>query len=107
MSSSELCPVCYAVCKEDIALIDYTGPVCEHFVVCPNKCYDYGYAYGTTVVTVLIRGHAIVFGWSYSDEYDNHLAEMDALTLVVKCAQMAQLEDYWNLVHGRDSGTTG
>jgi len=103
----EECPVCFAVCREDIGLIDYTGPICEHFVVCPNNCYDYGYAYGTTVVTVMIRGQAIVIGWSYSDEDDNKLAEMDALGLVVKCAQKAQLEDYWNLVHGRDSAIIG
>jgi hypothetical protein len=83
--------------------VDYLGPVCEHFVICPNKCYDYGYTYGTTVVTVVIRGHSVVIGWSYSDDSDSRLAEMHALGLVVQCAQKAQLEDYWVLVNdGKD-----
>jgi len=103
--SNELCPVCYAVCKEDIAQVDYTGPVCEHFVLCPNKCYDYSYAYGTTVVNIMIRGHVLTFGWSYTDE--DHRPEMDACHFACQAAQKAQLEDYWNLVHGRDSASIG
>jgi hypothetical protein len=78
------------------------GPECEHFSLCPNKCYDFQYAYGTTVVSVLIRGHLVTFGWSYTEE--DTRAERDALDLAVKAAQMAQLEDYWVLVkkYGED-----
>ena len=103
MSSSDECPICYATVKEETALIDYAyGPICEHYVVCPNKCYDYEYAYGTTVVYVTIRGHVLMFGWSYSD--DTSRAEWDAIELACKAAQKAQLEDYWVLVkqHGTD-----
>jgi hypothetical protein len=98
---SNECPVCFAVCKEDIAQVDYTGPICEHFVVCPNNCYDYAYAYGTSVVAVVIRGHQIVFGWNYDAE--DYKSEMDACQIVVQAAQKAQLEDYWVLVNdGKD-----
>jgi hypothetical protein len=103
---SELCPVCYTPMKEDIAYIDYGGPVCEHFVNCPNKCYSYEFAYGSTIIYVFIRGHALMFGWYYTDHEKPHgtKAERDAIDIAVKAAQMAQLEDYWVLVkkYGED-----
>lgn len=106
MPSEELCPVCYTPMEVHIDVIDVyqgMGPESEHFSLCPNKCYDYQYAYGTTVVSVLIRGHLVTFGWSYSEE--DTKPERDGLDLAIKAAQMAQLEDYWNIVHGRNSGT--
>ena len=102
MPPSERCPVCYAPAKEEIAYIDWMGPVCEHYVVCPNKCYDYEYAYGSTRIYVTIRGHVLMFGWHYSSE--DIRAESDAADIAIKAAQKAQLEDYWVLVkrHGID-----
>lgn len=97
MSSSEPCPVCYAPMKENIAYVDYGGPICEHFLLCPNKCYDHQYAYGTTVISVMIRGHLVTYGWSYSDE--DPRGEQQALQLTIQAAQRAQLEDYWVLVN--------
>jgi|SRR5271166_3864825 len=97
MSSSELCPICYAPMKEDIAYVDYGGPICENFLLCPNNCYDYQYAYGTTVISVMIRGHLVTYGWSYTEE--DTRGEKDALLLTIKAAQQAQLEDYWVLVN--------
>ena len=103
--SNELCPVCYAPMKEDIAYVDYGGPVCENFLNCPNKCYSYEYAYGSTLIYVIIRGHALMFGWYYTD-HDKPFGtkgERDAIDIAIKAAQMAQLEDYWVLVNdGKD-----
>jgi hypothetical protein len=103
--SSELCPVCFAEMKEDIAYVDYGGPTCEHYLTCPNLCYDYMYAYGTTVVTVMVRGHRITFGWSYHEE--DTRGERDALEIATKAAQRAQLEDYWVLVKKYGENNSG
>jgi hypothetical protein len=100
---SNECPICFAPMKEYTDVIDVyngMGPVCEHYQDCPNKCYSYEYAYGGTRVSVTIRSQHIEFGWHYSDTDQTVRAETDAIDLVCEAARRAQLEDYWNLVHG-------
>ena len=102
---SEECPVCFASCKEIVGYIDdYYGPMCENYITCPNGCYAYEYAYGSTRVYVMVRNHHIEFGWHYTDEPKTMRYESEAIDLVCEAARRAQLEDYWNLVHGQ-SGT--
>jgi hypothetical protein len=95
MSRFDLCPVCYAPMKEDIAYVDYGGPVCEHFINCPNKCYSYEYCYGSTMIYVNIRGHHLMFGWYYTehDKPQGVKAEQEAVDLACQAARHALLED--------------
>jgi hypothetical protein len=98
---SEECPVCFAKMKVETSCLDWYGPIMEHYETCPNKCYLYEFAYGSTRVYVYVRGHAIEFGWSYSDDPQTLRAESDAIDVACEAARRAQLEDYWKLVHGR------
>jgi hypothetical protein len=95
--------------KVETACIDVyqgMGPECERYETCANGCYEYEYHYGTSRVHVRIRGHVFEFGWSYSDDDSLFRTEGDAVNIICKAAQRAQLEDYWNLVHGRNSGSS-
>ena len=96
----EECPVCYAKLKVETGFLD-EGTLCENFETCPNKCYSYEYAYGYTTVYVNVRGHHLMFGWGYSDERQVMQSESSAIDTACEAARRAQLEDYWNLVHGR------
>lgn len=91
------CPVCYAPLKVQIETIDWMGPICEHYEICPNGCYTYEFAYGYTNVFVTVREHHLQFGWGYSDKREDTKAETDAIDVACEAARRAQLEDYWNL----------
>jgi hypothetical protein len=56
---------------------------------------------------VNVNNHTLVFGWSYSDEDIVFRSEGDAITIACEAARRCQLEDYWNLVHGRSSASAG
>jgi hypothetical protein len=99
------CPVCYAKMKVSTYTLDWMGPISEHYELCPNKCYSYEYSYGYTSVFVNVRGHALQFGWGYSDDRETLRAESDAIDVACEAARRAQLEDYWSLVHGRTTTT--
>lgn len=82
----ELCPICSAVMPEYTDFIDFgvgSGPISEHYVSCPNKCYAYEYAYGYTTIHVKDQE----FGWSYQTDVDTRnteIAAMDAFINVNK-----------------------
>lgn len=100
---NEECPVCFAKCKEDFAYIDqYYGPISEHYITCPNKCFSYEYAYGSTIVYVSIRDHHVMFGWHYTDDPQTIRNEGEAIDLMCEAARRAQLEDYWRIIHHED-----
>jgi hypothetical protein len=72
--------------------IDYWGgPLCEHHLMCPNKCYSYEYAYGYTTVQVTVNGQNIMFGWCYSDDKEIVKAETDSVDVV--CALARSIRD--------------
>lgn len=99
----EPCPVCYAdmLCQRDYM----DGWALEEaFETCPNGCWHYQYAYGSSEIYVTIRGHLISYGWGYSDIGQE---TRDTIDTLIHAAQKAQLEDYWNLVHGRNNPTAG
>jgi hypothetical protein len=105
-TESEHCPVCYAdmTCQRDYmdgwALEEATEE-------CPNGCWFYHYAYGVSEMYVTIRGHHISYGWGYGEDGQE---TRDTIHMLIQAAQRAQLEDYWNLVHGRSdqqSSSTG
>lgn len=90
---SEDCPICNKELKQETMTIDWLGPIAEHYAICPNKCYSYEYAYGYTTIQVTIRGHNIMFGWSYSDDKTTMKAESDAIDTTLEAARLAQAED--------------
>ena len=90
---TEECPVCYAKMKVEISAIDWMGPICEHYETCPNGCYAYEFAYGSTNVYVTVRDHHIMFGWHYSDDQQALRAESDAIDVACEAARRALLED--------------
>ena len=101
---SEQCPVCATEMTEYHDVIDVyngMGPTSEHYLTCPNKCYAYEYAYGSTTVHVFIRKHDITFGWSYHDNSQTIKDESAAIDVACEAARLAQLEDYGTLGHGR------
>jgi hypothetical protein len=86
MSNSDECPVCGTTTKEQIDTIDWGGPICEHYVTCPNGCYSYEYAYGCTSIYV----GDLRFGWSYSDDKQVVKAETDAMDAAIEAARENQ-----------------
>jgi hypothetical protein len=98
------CPVCYSKMKVETGTLD-EGTICEHYEICPNKCYAYEFAYGSTAVFVGIRDHHMQFGWNYSDDPQTLRAESNAIDVACEAARRAQLEDYWSLIHGRTTTT--
>lgn len=94
------CPVCYTPLRVEISTIDWIGPIAERYETCPNKCYVYEFAYGSTLVYVNIRGHVMQFSWHYSDNAETIRMESDAIALACGAAQRAQLEDYWKTLNG-------
>ena len=90
---SEDCPICGKELQVSTMTIDWMGPIAEHYAICPNKDYSYEYAYGYTTVQITIRGHNLMFGWSYSDDKKTLKAETDAIDAVLEAARHAQAED--------------
>jgi hypothetical protein len=89
------CPVCYAPLKVQTSTVDWGGPIAEQYETCPNKCYIYEFAYGSTLIYVNIRGHAMQFSYHYSDEAETIRLETVAVNLACEAARRTQLEDYW------------
>src|SRR5271168_1258990 len=92
MRATEDCPVCSTELREQHATLD-EGTISEHYAVCPKGCYSYEYSYGYTTVQVTIRGHNLMFGWSYSDDKQTTRAESDAINTALEAARHAQVED--------------
>jgi hypothetical protein len=82
----EECPVCSAQTREQIDTIDWGGPICEHYVTCPNKCYSYEFAYGYT--TILVGDKQ--FGWTYSTDKETLRAEQAAMDAAIETARENQ-----------------
>ena len=96
---SEKCPVCDAEMTEYHDMIDVyngMGPTSEHYLHCPNKCYDFEYAFGHTVVYVNLAGHHIPFGWSYDTDSQTIKDEAAAIEIVCEVAK-----------HERSTATVG
>jgi hypothetical protein len=110
MSSFDECPVCHETLTIDTEVIDVyegMGPECMRLEMCPNKCYVYEFNYGYTHVSITLRGHHVDFGWTYRDDWKVVQDISKAIDVVCKAAQRCQLEDFWNLVHGRSTTDIG
>jgi hypothetical protein len=85
---SDECPVCRAPIKEQIDTIDWGGPICEHYAICPNGCYSYEFAYGNTIVLVGDKQ----FGWTYSTDKETLHAEQAAVEAAIEAAREDQAQ---------------
>jgi hypothetical protein len=81
---SDECPVCRSPIKEQIDTIDWGGPICEHYAICPNGCYSYEFAYGDTTIYI----GELRFGWSYSDDKQVIKTQTDAVEAAIEAARL-------------------
>jgi hypothetical protein len=94
------CPICYAPMTRYTDYID-GHTLCESSEDCPYGCYFHHYGYGYTEVMVNIRGHRIMFGHSYLDEFADTQAEWEAVQSLFEPARAALIEDLRTKIHGQ------
>ena len=86
------CPVCYSEIKTEMSYSDYV--LCEEWNYCNSCGYSYEFTYGYFLVVLPIRGHKIVFRWSYHDR-----APQAAIDVVTLASRKALLEDLLKVKH--------
>ena len=86
------CPICGA---HELSWTKVMDGWCleEEVLECPNGCYKYHFAYGTTEIEFSIRKHVITFGGWYGDPQEEIKARNDAIYLVIEAAKQAREED--------------
>lgn len=76
-----LCPVCYRKMSTERDCIE--GTVCEESIICPNGCYRYEFAYGSTQVFVGEEE----FDGHYTDTPDEFRERQNAIKTAIQKAK--------------------
>lgn len=85
------CPVCYSpLIVGPVGYCEYA--ICEEDERCPHCHYFYEFIYGSHALGYKIRGHGIIFAWSYTDKTATQ-ARMEAHRIVAEAARRCLLED--------------
>jgi hypothetical protein len=88
----ETCPICSAVCKEQIGYLD-GWCVTEAYVDCPNGCYSSECSYGNYSTHIEIRGHRVSLHWASSSDRSEFRAMTWATKILIFAAILTRIED--------------
>jgi hypothetical protein len=99
------CPVCYSpLVRSPTGYCEYA--ICEEEEHCPVCGYFYEYLYGGHALGYKLRGHGIIFTWSYSDRDVPTHARLEAHRIVEEAARRCLMEDLLKEVNESRKATT-
>jgi|SRR5208282_2678569 len=93
---AEECPICDTPLdtKRDV---EDGHRLLEEYATCPNGCFNYEFAYGSTRQDYIIHSQRITFFGHYTDHENDNLryftGQVEAIVLVRELAREVYLED--------------